>query len=202
VKPLFAGGAIWVNDSLYYGSWGGGVEVNAMLSDRLRNISTAVWRRHNNQDTSYLPTNSLFRGTEYSFTTVFPFELSQVVSLFGSGSGSRFMSDLAPWQSYQLWGIGGGMSFRFIDPALRTGLPWTVSLTASNQWWHYDAPDPTVNPNTYRDQSDFIMNLTLAIPFDERTTFSLSGGRFVRSATLPNYAFENNTVMFGVSWRF
>jgi hypothetical protein len=64
VKPLFAGGAIWVNDSLYYSSWGGGVEVNSMLSDRLRNISTAVWRRHNNQDTAYLPTNSLFRGTE------------------------------------------------------------------------------------------------------------------------------------------
>jgi hypothetical protein len=46
------------------------------------------------------------------------------------------------------------------------------------------------------------MNLTLAVPFDERTTFSLSGGRFVRSATLPNYAFENNNVMFGISWRF
>ena len=105
-------------------------------------------------------------------------------------------------ESYQLWGLGGGMSFRFIDPALRTGLPWTVSLTASNQWWHYDAPDSTVDPNAYRDQSDFIINLTLAIPFDERTTFSLSGGRFVRSATLPNYAFDNNNVMFGVSWRF
>jgi tetratricopeptide (TPR) repeat protein len=202
VKPLFAGGAIWVNDTLYYGSWGGGVELNAMLSDRLRNITTAVWRRHNNQDTSYLPTNSLFRGTEYSFTTIFPFELTQVVSIFGSGSAQRFLSDLAPWQSYQLWGLGGGMSFRFVDPALRTGLPWTVSLTASNQWWHYDAPDATINPNTYRDQSDFILNLTLAVPFDERTTFSLSGGRFVRSATLPNYAFENNNVMFGVSWRF
>jgi hypothetical protein len=202
VKPLFAGGAIWVNDTLYYSSWGGGVETSAMLSDRLRNITTVVWRRHNNQDTGYLPTNSLFRGTEYSFTTVFPFDITQVVTLFGSGSAQRFQSDLAPWQSYQLWGLGGGMTFRFVDPALRTGLPWTVSLTASNQWWHYDAPDSTVDPNAYRDQSDFIVNLTLAIPFDERTTFSLSGGRFVRSATLPNYAFENNNVMLGISWRF
>jgi hypothetical protein len=202
VKPLVAGGAIWVNDTSYYASWGGGVEVNAMLSDRLRNITTAIWRRHNNQDTSYLPTNSLFRGTEYSANTVFPFDITQIVSLFASGSAQRFLSDLAPWQSYQLWGVGGGMSFRFVDPALRTGLPWTISLSASNQWWHYDAPDSTVNPNTYRDQSDFIMNLTLAVPFDERTTFSLSGGRFVRSATLPNYAFENNNVMFGISWRF
>ena len=125
-----------------------------------------------------------------------------MVTLFASGSAQRFQSDLAPWQSYQLWGIGGGMTFRFADPVLKTGLPWTVSLTASEQWWHYDAPDPTVDPTTYRDQTDFIVNLTLAIPFDERTTFSVSGGRFVRSATLPNYAFDNNNVMFGVSWRF
>ena len=186
VKPMLLGGAIWINDTLYYGSWGGGIETNALLSDRLRNVTTAVWRRHDNQDTAYLPTNSLFRGTEYSFTTVFPFELTQMVSLFASGSAQRFLSDLAPWQSYQLWGLGGGMSFRFVDPALKTGLPWTVSLTASNQWWHYDAPDATVSPTTYRDQSDFILNLTLAIPFDDRTTFSVSGGRFVRSATLSN----------------
>jgi hypothetical protein len=42
----------------------------------------------------------------------------------------------------------------------------------------------------------------LAIPFDDRTTFSLTGGRFTRGASLPNYAFENNSLMFGVSWRF
>ena len=202
VKPLLAGGAIWINDTPYYASWGGGGEVNTMLSDRLRNISTVIWRRHNNQDTSYLPTNSQFRGTEYSATTVFPFDITQIVSLFASGSAQRFQADLASWQSYQLWGLGGGMNFRFLDPVLKTGLPWSVSLTASNQWWHYDAPDPTVDPNTYRDQSDFIVSLTLAVPFDERTTFSLTGGRFVRSATLPNYAFENNNIMAGVSWRF
>ncbi|MBN9088259.1 MAG: hypothetical protein J0J01_15220 [Reyranella sp.] len=202
VKPLLAAGAIWVNDTYYYASYGGGVEVNTLLSDRLRNVSTAVWRRHENTDTAYLPTNSLFRGTEYTFNTVFPFQLTPIVSLFGSGSAQRFMSDLAPWQSYTLWGIGGGMTFRFGDPVLKTGLPWIVSLTASEQWWHYDAPDVTVDPTAYRDQTDFILNLTLAVPFDERTTFSVSGGRFVRNATLPNYAFENNNVMFGVSWRF
>ena len=63
-------------------------------------------------------------------------------------------------------------------------------------------PTRRSTPTTYRDQTDLIVNLTLAVPFDERTTFSLSGGRFVRAATLPNYAFENNNVMFGVSWRF
>jgi Uncharacterized enzyme of heme biosynthesis len=202
IKPLLLGGAIWVNDTQYYTSYGGGLEFNSMLSDRLRNITTAIWRRQNHPDTSYLPTNSQLTGTEYSANTVFPFQLTPIVSVFLSGSAQRFQSDQAPWQSYRLWGLGGGMSFRFEDPLLKTGLPWSISLTASEQWWRYDAPDPLVDPNSYRDQTDFIINLTLAVPFDERTTFTVSGGRFVRSATVPNYAFENNTVMFGVSWRF
>jgi hypothetical protein len=46
------------------------------------------------------------------------------------------------------------------------------------------------------------LSILLAIPFDERTTFSISGGRFNRAASLPNYEFTNNSVMFGVSWRF
>jgi len=202
IKPLGAFGAIWVNDSPYYVSYGGGLEVSALLSDRLRNISTAVWRKHDANDTAYLPTNSLFRGTEYTFTTIFPFELTPIVSLFGSGTAQRFQAEQATYLSYSLWGFGGGMSFRFPDPVLKTGLPWTVAFTGSMQWWHYDAPDPVVDPTEYRDQQDLILNLTLSIPFDDRTSLIITGGRFVRQATIPNYAFVNNTFMFGISWRF
>ncbi len=202
LRTFGAFGAIWVNDTPYYTSFGGGVEANALLSDRMRSISTFVWRKHNNNDTSYLPTNSLFRGTEYTGTTILQYQLTPIVTLFGSGTAQRFQTEQAPWQSYMLWGIGGGMSFRFPDPVLKTGLPWIISLTAGEQWWHYDAPDAVVDPNVYRNQVDFIGTVTLAIPFDDRTTFSLTGGRFARSASIPNYAFTNNSVMFGVSWRF
>jgi len=202
IKPLVTFGAIWVNDTPYYLAYGGGVEVNTLISDRLRNVSTAVWRQHDHNDTSYLPANSLYRGTEYTFNTIFPFELAPDISVFASGSAQRYQTYQAPWQSYQLLGFGGGLSFRFPDPVLRTGLPWTISFTAGLQWWRYDAPDPVVDPTTYRTQQDFISNLIFAVPFDERTTFTLSGGRFVRSASLPNYAFDNNNVMVGVNWRF
>jgi hypothetical protein len=183
-------------------SYGGGVEANVLLADNLRSITTAVWRKHDNNDTSYLPTNSLFRGTEYTGNTILQYQLTPIVTLFASGSAQRYQTEQAPWQSYMLWGVGGGMSFRFPDPVLKTGLPWTISLSVGEQWWHYDAPDAIVDPTVYRNQSDFIGTVTLAIPFDERTTVSLSGGRFARSASLPNYAFDNNNVMFGVSWRF
>jgi hypothetical protein len=122
--------------------------------------------------------------------------------LYAVGNVQRFTADIAPWQSYSLYGVGGGFTFRFPDPVLRTGLPWTISLSATEQWWSYDQPDIVVDPGVLRYQNDTILSIVLAVPFDERTTFSLSAGRFVRAATVANYEFENNSFMFGVNWRF
>ncbi|HEY6979627.1 tetratricopeptide repeat protein [Reyranella sp.] len=202
LKPFATVGAIWVNDTPYYASYGAGLEGSVLLSDRLRNTTTFVWRRQDYPDTWYLPTNSQFTGAQYTGTTIFQFQLSPVVTLYGNGSWQQYETASTPWQNYTLWGVGGGMVFRFTDPLFKTALPWTVNLSANEQWWRYDQPDPTIDPNTFRFQNDTILNVVFSVPFDERTTFSLSGGRFVRGATVPNYAFENNSFMFGVSWRF
>lgn len=202
LKPFLTGGYVWVADTPYYGSWGGGLESNILLANRLRNFTVATFRRQNNQDTSYLPTNSQFRGNSMSLNTAFQFEVSPNLAFFATGSAQRFDADLASFQSYTLAGVGGGMAFRFEDPLFKTGLPWSMNFSASEQWWAYDSPDPTIDPNTMRYQNDTIINLVLTVPFDDRTTFSLSGGRFARAATVPNYSFVNNSFMFGVSWRF
>jgi hypothetical protein len=202
LKPFGTVGAIWVNDVPYYTSYGAGLEGNVLLSDRLRNVSTFVWRRQDYPDSTYLPTNSQFTGAEYTGTTIFQYQLAPLVTLYGNGSWQRYETAMTPWQSYTLWGVGGGMVFRFSDPLFKTSLPWSVNLSANEQWWSYDQPDPTIDPGTFRTQNDTILNLVFTVPFDERTTFSVSGGRFVRAATVPNYAFVNNSFMFGVSWRF
>jgi hypothetical protein len=202
LKPFVTGGYVWVNDTPYYGSWGGGLEANALLANGFRNSTIAVFRRQNNQDTSYLPANSQYRGNSMSANTAFEYQLAPTVLLFSIGSAQRFDADFAPWQSYTLWGVGGGFAFRFVDPLFKSGLPWTINLSVSEQWWTYDQPDVVVDPNIMRYQNDTILSLVLTVPFDDRTTFSLQGGRFVRASTVPNYAFENNSFMFGVSWRF
>ena len=202
LKPFITGGYVWVANSPYYGSWGGGLESSVLLADRLRNNSVAVFRRQNNQDTSYLPTNSQYRGNAMSASTAFQYELAPTIMLFATGSVQRFDADLTAAQSYWLYGVGGGMAFRFEDPLFKSGLPWSINFSASEQWWQYDQPDPVIDPTIMRYQNDTILNLVLAVPFDDRTTFSLSGGRFVRNATVPNYGFVNNSFMFGVSWRF
>lgn len=202
LKPFAAAGAIWVNDTPYYASYGAGLEANALLSDRLRSVSTFTWRQQNYPNTSYLPTNSQLTGTLYTANSSLQYELTDIITLYSTGSAQRYQTAQTPSQNYTLLGIGGGMAFRFQDPLFKNGLPWSINLSVNEQWWSYDAPDPTVSPTTMRYQNDTILNIVLNVPFDERTTFSVSGGRFVRAATLPNYAFENNSFMFGISRRF
>ena len=137
-----------------------------------------------------------------SANTAFQYELTPTVMLYSIGSAQRFDADIAPWQSYTLMGRRRRVRVSFPDPLLKTGLPWSINLSVSEQWWIYDQPDVVVDPNTMRYQNDTILSLVLTVPFDDRTTLSLSGGRFVRASTVPNYAFENNSFMFGVSWRF
>lgn len=202
LRPFVTGGYVWVNDTSYYGSWGGGLESGVLLADGLRNDTVLLFRRQNNQDTSYLPVNSQYRGTALSINTVFQYDIGPSLVLYALGNAQRFTADIAPWQSYSLYGVGGGFAFRFPDPVLGTGLPWTINFSATEQWWAYDQPDAVVDPGVMRYQNDTILSIVLAIPFDERTTFSLSAGRFVRGATVPNYAFDNNSFMFGINWRF
>jgi hypothetical protein len=114
----------------------------------------------------------------------------------------RYQTDSTPWQNYTLYGAGGGMAFSFADPLFKSQMPWTISLFANVQWWYYDQPDAVVDPTVTRQQTDTILNITLSVPFDQRTMFTVSGGRFVRSADIPNYAFTNNSALIGVTWRF
>ena len=202
LKPLVIGGNLWVNDASYYGSYGGGLETAILLSDRLKSTTTLLWRKHDHPDTWYLPTNSLYKGTEYTGNTGLQFQLTNQVTLMAQGSGTRYETDKTPVQNYELLGVTGGMSFRFADPLFKSTLSWAITVTYSYQWWKYDVADATIDPTRERRQLDSIINLTVAIPFDQRTTFTITGGRFSRTSNLPNYEFDNNNIMFGIGWRF
>ncbi len=202
LRPFLTGGFIWVNDRPYYGAYGSGLEAAVLLTDRLRNISTVVWRQQDYLNSAYLPTNSQFTGVQFSANTTFQYKVTEQVTLLAIGNAQRYLTESTASQNYTLWGVGGALVYSFADPLFKTELPWTINLAVTQQWWQYDAPDRTIDSTTTRAQSDTIFSLQLAIPFDERTTFSISGGRFNRAANLPNYQFTNNSVMFGVSWRF
>lgn len=202
VKPFLNIGYVWLYDTPYYGAWGGGLEGTLQVTNRLRNVSTFSTQQQDHPNTWYLLANNQYSGTAYIGTTTFEYAVNPAVNLFGTGMASRFQASFTPAQGYMLWSLGGGMAFRFADPLFGSLHPWSIGVVYTQQWWTYDAPDPTVDPTTARTQLDSVVSVTLSVPFDDRTTMRLSAGRFARGSNLPNYAFDNTTTMLGVSWRF
>ena len=202
IRPFGTAGHIWVNDTPYSGGFGAGADFGVLLTDTWRNDTTALWRRRIHPDTWYLSTNGLLTGSEVSGTTTFQHNLTPMVTLFAVGSGQRYQSDTAPWQSYWALGAGGGMTFRFSDPLFDTRLLWFITLSYNYQWWNYDAADPQIDPSYVRQQRDSSVNLVIGVPFDDRTTLTISGGRYERMSDLANYAFENTSAMMGFTRRF
>jgi len=202
VKPIVVAGIIQVNDVTYYKSLGSGIELSSFLSDRWRNTSNFSWRTHRNENNWYLPTNQQYTGAEYNVQSSFGFTFSNTVSFYGSGALQRYATEATPTQNYMQISISGGMTVNFPAPAGKEGPPWSINLGVTEQWWDYDVIDSTVDPSMSRHQADTILNGVLSIPLDNRTTFSVTGNRYVRTAAIPNYVFENNSVMFGIGWRF
>ena len=202
LKPFLTVGYVWLYDTPYYGAYGGGLEGTVLLANGLRNVSTFSTQQQDHPNTWYLPANNQYSGTAYIGTTTFEYTVNPMLSLFANGLASRFQASFTPAQGYMLWALGGGMAFRFADPLFGSQHPWSLGVVYTQQWWNYDAADPTVDPTTIRTQLDSIVSVTLSVPFDERTTMRLSAGRFARGSNLPNYAFDNTTTMLGVSWRF
>ena len=204
IKPFVTVGYIWVNDTPYYGSYGARPR-NRRAADRpaAQHLDLRLAPAELSQTPPTCRPTASSPASQFTGNTTFQYQLHRVVTVFAIGSAQRYETEQTPWQNYQLWGVGGGLRLPLRRPGVQDrACPGPSTCRSTQQWWQYDAPDPIVDPTTTRLQTDTILNLVLSIPFDERTTFSVSGGRFARTATLPNYEFVNNSVMFGVSWRF
>lgn len=134
LKPFVTLGYIWVNDTPYYGSYGAGVEGSVLLSDRLRNTSIFVWRQQNYPNTSYLPANSQYTGLQLSGSTTFQYQLNDQVAVYVIGNAQRYQTQQTSWLNYTLWGVGGGLAFRFTDPLFNSQMAWGVNLSVNQQW--------------------------------------------------------------------
>jgi len=201
VRPFLTAGHLWVNDVPYYASWGTGIEYAVLLAEGLRHNANFAVRRHEHDDQPTLPTSGQFRGTEYAVTTGLQYQLTDMISLQLSGGYTRYLARV-DWQSYTMWSVGAGLAFRVPVPLFYEDGHWTFSIGVTKQWWSYDRPDVTVDPNTMRTQDDTILNLSVGIPLDDRKTFVWSAGRHLRAASLPNYKFINDSTLVGVSFRF
>ena len=80
--------------------------------------------------------------------------------------------------------------------------PWTTSLTLSRGRTKYNAPDPSVDPNTKRQEEEFRATFVHSIPLSSDFTLLAIILRESVSSNLPNFERNNTSVTLGGFWRF
>ena len=203
LRPFVSAGYVWVNDTSYYGSYGGGVETGVLLSDgsaqRLDLLLAPA--EQSRTPATCRPTASSRHAVLGQHHLPVPVQPAGLV--VRRGQRPALPDRHAPWQSYMpatTWAAASPSAspIRCSAPAC----PGRSACRPPSNGGTTTSPIRSSIPDVLRYQHDTILNIVLAVPFDERTTFSLSLAASIARRTVPNYEFTNNSFMFGVSWRF
>jgi hypothetical protein len=201
LKPFMTGRYLAVAGQPTYWAWGAGLEASVPVGDKLRASASVLGRRRAYIDSVDVPTNSLNSGTEATGAFNLKAELSRSVELSVGANFTRYVAEVG-FQSFSQGGFGSALAVRFTDPVGINGRKWYVTGNAGFQLAGYDQPDPTVDPDATRRQTDLNLGLLLAIPLDDRTTLVGQTTYFQRFASINNYSFNSFNGLIGIGWRF
>lgn len=201
VKPFLTGRYVSVHDQPTYWAWGSGMEVGAPIGPHIETALTLLGRRRefiNNIDVS---NNSNSSGNEITTEGEIHFKLTSAMTLSFSPAYTRFIAQV-PSECFSQFGTGASFAARFTDPSGISDRQWTAALTAGYAHADYDLPDLTVNPNVTRQQNDYSIALSVAIPLHDRFTVVTQTAYNRRDASLSNFAYDAFTALVGIGWRF
>ncbi|MEO1190588.1 MAG: tetratricopeptide repeat protein [Pseudomonadota bacterium] len=106
------------------------------------------------------------------------------------------------WQSNQELGLYGGIDLLYDAPFEWGSELWQASFTATGLFTGYSAPDPSVDPDVTRRDTEVRLNFINTVPVWE--DISLMGQvEYLRNGSnLPNFRFNNLTFLLGATLDF
>jgi hypothetical protein len=200
VRPFLTGRYIAVQDMAYYWAWGGGAEFAMPIGQTVNATVTGLARQRDYLNNPTVPTNDQSSGVEGTLTTQVDVELNSSMTLSLTGLYSRYWA-VVPAQAFTTFGVGGSLEVRFDGP-IGVRRPWAVTASAGLARWLYDQPDPAVDPNTGRTQTDLSLGLMLTVPLTERIAFTGQVNYVQRTASLNTYAYDALSSLVAIGVRF
>ena len=200
VRPFLTGRYIAVQDMAYYWAWGAGAEVATPLGQSVNTTLTGLARQRDYLNNPTVPTNDQSSGVEGTLTAEFDVQLAPSMTLSLTGLYTRYWA-VVPAQAFSQFGFGSSLEVRFDGP-IGVRRPWAITASAALARATYDQPDPTVDPNTGRAQTDLSLGLALTVPLTERIAFVGQVNYIQRTASLNTYAYDALSSLVAIGVRF
>ena len=79
---------------------------------------------------------------------------------------------------------------------------WNIIFTGEAGIRRYASPDPTIDPDERREDTNIAIALGLGIPLSRSFSFTAQVRQQWRHSNLPNFKFDNTSVLTGVRFAF
>ncbi|HUD93870.1 surface lipoprotein assembly modifier [Sphingobium sp.] len=182
----------------YLLTYGGGVNLRSTLNSRVLLAASVEYIREDYQTS---PDRFLADRTGHAFTGTL--DLNIIASprlLLRAGLVGRHDDADAAYQSYDRYGASAGATY-----ALPTRhLPGPLALSANALYLRadYEAPDPTIDPDTRRADDRVEATVALSMPVGKRVAVVLSGTWIDNASRLALYDYQNKVARMEVQLRF
>jgi len=118
------------------------------------------------------------------------------------GIYAEFDGAKVDYQSNQELGLYGGIDYLYDAPFGLTADLWQASFTATGIFTGYDAPDPSVDASVTRQDSEYRLNFVNTVPITRDVALVGQVEWLDNRSNLPNFQFNNLTVLFGATLLF
>lgn len=100
--------------------------------------------------------------------------------------------------------ISGGLSYTlaFDGPFSLIELPWSATFALNHAWTNYYAPDQVIDPDVKRKDRTWKGLVTISVPVSETLTAYVQATAARYNSTLPNYEYDNLSIVFGLTHGF
>ena len=201
IRPFLRGNWVLRDGGTFYRSWGGGVAIRQALSGRPAasySIEAALLHR-DFKSSARSPTLDRRDGLNIRIRAGLRVAMTPTLEINGFGSlehqGSR-----AKFERYSGATLGVRILQRVPSPVGRRA--WDVSVAGDVGIRRYAAADPTIDPDESRQDTDFGIALVLGIPLSRDFSLTTQIRQQWRLSNLPNFQFDNTSVLTGIRFAF
>ena len=201
VRPYGLVDFVSLDDARYYWAPGGGANLNAIVSPETTGDVIFEYRSLRYRDTHKQPFNTDRNGRELRGqvgATQVLFDFVQVGGYFGVIDQDAQLTS----ESNREYDGTVTVGFVYKPPLVPGELPWNTTLQATRAWINYREPDPTIDPTETRRDRDWRLSLSTSVPITDQWGLNVTAARFMRSSSIPNFAYTNTSVAVGATFRF
>jgi tetratricopeptide (TPR) repeat protein len=200
-RPYVVGSMVNLDQSPYFYSYGIGSSFDATVAEATTGTLDVSARDRAFRADAGRPTARNQSGQEYQATTDLRYQASDTLLLSGT-LGWREISARQSLHSNREWEFGVGLTMTHPGPAGDAAPPWTSTLSGSYIETQYFAPDPAVDPNRVRRDSEWRGTLLTTIPLTRDWALIATLQRTVVGSNFKNFTYTNNAASIGASVRF